>query len=398
MIKKISVNIILILLFVVLVTIIVLSFVAEVQFEQAKKLESNYLWRKAEKAYLQAVDLNPFNAKYFAGAGDFLMRQSRYRKDKVSWLNRAEGLYGRAAQLNPRYAEYRYLLGKLHLAQSSGDREKKRDIDRMVDNFKAAIERDPYNFRMNYLIGHTLLTVWDSLGMEEKGFALDRLKYILRLKPWYVGFVYPSIMYYTKDFSIAPKVTPQTLVSYEHLYSFIQKNNLWEFRRKVAGLVDFYTQKEKPEEFRRKIAKKSERIEKVKKTLSRDVSDTNLITPEDWQGVAENGQGIFKDGNMYWTGTVDALIDVPEGNSTLVITAKGSPANGVLPYMIVELDGKEVGETFVESSEWKKYSFAIDTSGGLRVVSVTFANNGSNGDKTEDRNLYLGEAKIVAGH
>jgi len=92
------------------------------------------------------------------------------------------------------------------------------------------------------------------------------------------------------------------------------------------------------------------------------------------------------------------VVNVPKGKANVNIQAKGSPVNGVWPYMIVELDGEEIGETFVDSPEWKEYEFRVDTSGTvpsdtLKVLSVTFTNDG--GNKEEDRNLYVGEARIV---
>jgi hypothetical protein len=71
----------------------------------------------------------------------------------------------------------------------------------------------------------------------------------------------------------------------------------------------------------------------------------------------------------------------------------GSGSRGIYPYMIVEMDGETIGETFV-SSDWKKYSFGINTDGGLKAISVTFANDGGDAAKGEDRNMYVGNAEI----
>ena len=84
MLKRISINIILILLLVVIGAVIILSLLAQIQFEQAKKLELKYHWRKAETEYKTALQFNPFNAEYLAGAGDFLVLQSKYYKNKFA--------------------------------------------------------------------------------------------------------------------------------------------------------------------------------------------------------------------------------------------------------------------------------------------------------------------------
>ena len=74
--------------------------------------------------------------------------------------------------------------------------------------------------------------------------------------------------------------------------------------------------------------------------------------------------------------------------------AKGSAADGIYPYMIVELDGEGIGEMFVDSTDWKEYLFDVDTDGGMKVLSVTFANDGGNEKKGEDRNLYVGKVRV----
>ena len=70
-------------------------------------------------------------------------------------------------------------------------------------------------------------------------------------------------------------------------------------------------------------------------------------------------------------------------------------------------------ETISAATEWKEYEFRVDTSGTvplggqkssltgtvpsdmLKVISVTFANDGSNPVKNEDRNLYVGGVRIM---
>lgn len=112
-----------------------------------------------------------------------------------------------------------------------------------------------------------------------------------------------------------------------------------------------------------------------------------------WQGRSRDGD-IYEHGNMYWTGTVRRLADIPTGMAILKIQAKGSPADDIWPYMIVELDGMEIGEGFVDSLEWKGYSFRIDTNGGMKVLSITFTNDGVDPQRNEDRNLFVGDIRV----
>ena len=116
---------------------------------------------------------------------------------------------------------------------------------------------------------------------------------------------------------------------------------------------------------------------------------------KDWNGKSKTGKNTYESGNMYWKGTVDAVVEIPAGESVIMIWARGEPAYGIWPYMVVELDGEEIGERFVNSGESEKYNFKVKTNGGLRVLSVTFPNDGGEWEKGIDRNLYIGEARVI---
>ena len=244
--KRISINIILIIVFILLLTVIILPFAAEMEFRKAGQLEEDYRWKKAGEKYQTALRLDPFNARYVSKAGDFLARQAIVRrKDRTSLLKRAEKLYERACRLNPGYAEYWYKLGKIQLDKTmlTGSFTVDSLQFTVVENFRKAIEKDPYNLRNNYLVGNSLLTVWNSLGEKEKNFALSRLKYILRSRPWRRDSVYSAVLYHTRDISAARRITPPTLNGHNGLYNFIIENNLWQYRKSQKRLVDFYKQK-----------------------------------------------------------------------------------------------------------------------------------------------------------
>ena len=402
--KRFILNFILIAAFALFLGTIFVSFTAEGHFDQAKKLEEDYRWEKAGEKYQLALHLAPFNAEYFAGAGDFLMRRSRYRKDRISWPKRAAKLYEKACQLNPRHAEYWYSLGQTELAHSSSlivDSQKSiaqssNFIAEAMENFKRAIEKDPCNFRVNYLIGQTLLVSWKSLDREERDFTLDRLRYVLRSQPWDSDFVYSAMMYYAKDFSLLQKVMPDNLEGAEILLFFIEENNLWQYRKEAAEQVDYYRQKEEPEKVKEERLARLKQFVSIKQAMRYQLSANRSISKKDWQGKSSDGESVYEGGNMYWTGTMDASINVPEGKAMVKIKAKGSPADKVFPYMIVELEGETIGATIVDSSEWKEYLFKIDTEGGIKVLSLTFVNDGGNEERNEDRNLFVGGARVEA--
>ncbi|MBN3038429.1 MAG: tetratricopeptide repeat protein [Candidatus Omnitrophica bacterium] len=358
---------------------VALLWTAERQLDKAKKLESNYRFKKAKEKYQSTLRLNPFNAQYFAQSAEFSLRASRQHKEKEIWLKEAEELFQRACKLNPEHAEYRYMLGEVCL--ELGKREE------ALDDFKLALEKDPYNFRNNYLIAYNLLKVWRSLSEAEKSFAKDRLGFILSSGENYKNNIYPTIIYFAKDFKLAQQVTPRSLKAHEQLYSLIEENNLWQYRRAQQNMVDFYREKEDFKAFSQHRKEERELLQwlRFKKSLGDEL---------DWVGTSRNGN-VYEDGEMYWSGTMHKVLDIPAHRSIIIIRAKGESAADIWPYMVVELDGEEIGETFVDKPEWREYHFKINSSGGLKVLSVTFANDGGDSNQDTDRNLYIGEAKAT---
>lgn len=97
---------------------------------------------------------------------------------------------------------------------------------------------------------------------------------------------------------------------------------------------------------------------------------------------------------MYWEGTVHRIIEVPKGSSLLCIEARGERCFAVWPYMVIELDGYDIGETFVESPQWKTYRFPVRSNGGIQVLSVSFLNDAYDERTDKDRNLHVRDVCI----
>ena len=380
--KKIGFNLILIAGFGLLLVVLILPFAAEVEFAKAEVLEGQYLWTRAGEKYQAVTRLSPFDAEYFAAAGDFFMRQSGYQKgaERLSKQKTAEKFYERAVKLNSSNGEYWYLLGKARMEMG--------DSGSAIKDFREAIEADLYNVRNNYYVGLEMLSVWDSLDAGEREFALRRLKYAVRAKRSYGREkIFSEILFYTKDFGVVKEVVPASLAGQRDLYWFVVKGNLWQYRREAAELVAGYRQEEEPEVL---AAERGER-ERSFDSL-RALATTGGL--KEWVGKSKSGKNVYKKGNMYWTGMVSMAVDVPAGEAKIKIKAKGSEAFGIWPYMVVELDGVEIGEMFVDEGEWKEYAFSVNTDGGTKVLSVSFMNDGGDWKKGIDRNLYVGKVRI----
>jgi len=390
--KRISINIALSLLFAVLATVIILPLIADAKFNAAQVLEHNYRWKKAGENYEEAIKLDVLNAKHLAAHADFMIRQRAYLKNEIAWLQKAEKLYKRALQLNPRCAEYYARLGEIQINSICNMKYETRSmeiyINKALKYLTKAVANDPSGFNTVYSFGYIGMSVWNFLYDKQIELVLDRLRWSLRLKPWYGKYIYPQVWQHAKDFKFLQKVTPNTLDANKRLYYFITANNLCKFYTTQKKVIDFYMEKEKPAEF----AREKEDKERLFRAL-RALAMTGEL--EDWTGESRGGNNVYKYGKMYWAGTINKAVNTPEGKAIIKIQAKGSQANGIWPYMIVELDGEEMGEIFVDSAEWKEYNFDINTNSDIKVLSVTFANDGTNKLKKEDRNLYVGSVHIV---
>ena len=390
--RKTALNIILIIAFLSSASIITLSFVSDMQFNRAKLLEENFFWKKAEEKYKLAMMLEALNAKYPAELGKFLVRQGIYHKNEISQIKMIEKLYKRALELNPAFAEYALRLGTTQIERG----EKK--ISDAFDNFEKALKGDPNNFNISYSVGYSGVSAWNSLNKVQKVLVLDKLKDSLKRRPGYYEYIYDAAWKGANDFNLLQEITPPSFLANKNLYDFVLKRKeLYLVRKKQKEITDFYLKEEDPEGFWKIKEEKTERIRKIKEEKSGQRSATHTVSREDWKGRSRDGEHVYEDGKMFWNGTLDARLEIPEGEAVISIKAKGSPANDIWPYMIVELDGKEIDEIFVDSPEWKEYVFKINTYAGVHVLSITFENDGGNWERKQDRNLYIRDAQVVRG-
>lgn len=393
--RRITFNIILAAGFICLAIWIIRPFMADMYFTRAQKTAATYQWAKAHTRFAKAISRDPFDSRYYAGLGEFLLYQSNYTGFKRPLLKKAEGLFENAIKLNPGCADYWVKLGQIQLNLFIENKNAEPELIKSgFDRFRQALKNDSNGFNVSYQVGYAGIVVWKFLNDGEKALILDRLRYSLKLKRRYSKHIYPSLWKVTGDFKLLKQATPENLKSNEDLYGFISMNNLWEFRKEEKKAVDYYRHREEPKDFEEARRRSLDEIAKTKKTVSRRSKVSEVVLPESWHGRAFDGKNVFKNGNMPWSGTIHSAILAPSGSTIIKIQAKGSAVNGIYPYMVLQLDGKDVGETFVNSPEWKEYEFKVNSNGGIKVLSVTFVNDETNPKKSEDRNLFIGEAKF----
>ena len=161
-IKRKLVNFILIDGFVFFSAIIVIPFLAEMEFSNAQKYVLDSRWEESDRAFQNSIRLDPFNAKYPYGFSEFLVSRSFAAKDRMSLLKKAEGLCVRALELNPVNSEYYIKLGQVELDID------KNNADDAFNNFKSALNNDPNGFGAAYAVGYACLTAWDRLNDNQR--------------------------------------------------------------------------------------------------------------------------------------------------------------------------------------------------------------------------------------
>ena len=350
--RQISINVILIASFAAVSFIIFTPLIAEIQSDSAETLITRYLWKNAQEKLEVAMRFDPCDSRYPARLGEFLFTQSTYKDNPLPLLKKAQGYYERAARLNPNYAEYFTMLGQIKLAVFLEDPSGKKLIEDSFSYFKKAIGDDPNGFNTAYAVGYPGLSVWKYLNANERAVVIDRLKFSLKQKPWYSGYIYPQVLRETGNPKLLKRIMPEI-----------------EAKQWVNP----------------------DKVKELKSNISQ-TKITGTISRSGWRGTSSDGGGVYEDGNMYWSGTIYGVMLFPTGDALIKLEARGSPCDGVYPYMLVSLDGNKIGSAYVDNVEFKKYSFAAKTDGGIKVLSVTFTNDG--GNKKEDRNLYVGNAQV----
>lgn len=376
---------------------IVLTLVSDIYFEKAVRLEKNFRWDEAQILYARSVSLSPLDAKYPTALADFLLRRRLYTQERLSVAGKAKELYERALRLNPYSSEIAMSLGRLELYLF------RMDQDAGADRFKSAwaqvdhaLGLDPNGVNTCYLYGYNGISSWGYLTDDERVVVLDRARYALTYRSWYAPALYAHMWRTLKDMSFFGTVTPKTLKGQTHLLDFIEGHDLWPYWSAQKKIVDAYKRKEDTSVFFEEERRAAQGIAQFKDAaVSAGEKVSDVIPPQAWKGISEQGEHIYQDGHLYWAGTVRALISFPGGPARVIIRAKGSDAEGVFPFMVVKLDGEEIGASVVSSHEWADYVFEADGPSGVKALSISYVNDNMSKDKKQDMNLHVGEARVV---
>ena len=376
---------------------VVLTLASDIYFEKAVRLEKNSRWDEAQVLYARSVSLSPLDAKYPAALADFLLRRRFYTQERLSVAGKAKELYERALRLDPRSSEIAMSLGRLELYLF------RMDQDAGADRFKSAwaqldhaLGLDPNGANTCYLYGYNGISSWGYLADDKKAAVLDRARYALTYRPWYAPALYDHMWRTLKDMSLLRAVTPKTLKGQTRLLDFIEGHDLWSYWSVQKKMVDIYKRKEEASVFQGQERRAAQGIVQFKDAaFSAGEKVSDMVTPQAWKGISDQGEHVYQDGHLYWAGTVRALISVPGGPVRVIIRAKGFDAEGVFPFMVVKIDGEEIGASVVSTHEWADYVFEADGPSGVKVLSISYVNDKMSKDKKQDMNLHIGEARVV---
>ncbi|MFH1384863.1 MAG: hypothetical protein ABIH47_07890 [Candidatus Omnitrophota bacterium] len=235
----------------------IISFVAaELQYKGAVLLYEEYNWTKTERMFISAIKIMPLSSRYIHRYADFLVERlskSSQREEKIKQIKQAVSLYQKATELNPRYANHWYKLGKTRLLLheeietiTKGDDSSQKDLlDEAMYSFRKAISCDPWDIAMNNYVGNQLVGMWSYLDPHYKEYTLQIVSYVVSASPLYAKeYIYPRLYYFTKDFGLLQKVTPNTFEGHMNLYHFLSVHNYTKFLNEQKAKVESY-QREK---------------------------------------------------------------------------------------------------------------------------------------------------------
>jgi endoglucanase len=123
-----------------------------------------------------------------------------------------------------------------------------------------------------------------------------------------------------------------------------------------------------------------------------------LVCPKSYEAEImyhSTGGGEPGGWNLWANGYVAAQHNFQQGTNTLMVSARGTPAGGVWPHMVVSVNGTVVAQATVTSSSYAQHWFRFTVPGGSAELRVAFDNDAIVG--TEDRNLIVDSVAIHCG-
>lgn len=93
---------------------------------------------------------------------------------------------------------------------------------------------------------------------------------------------------------------------------------------------------------------------------------------------------------MATNAAVESEIDVAQpGRYRITVWARGTPAEGIYPIVVLEVDGKEIGRVECKGEDWSPHSVVAELPQGKHILRLSFINDLWR--PPEDRNLWISQ-------
>jgi hypothetical protein len=97
--------------------------------------------------------------------------------------------------------------------------------------------------------------------------------------------------------------------------------------------------------------------------------------------------------NIWANGFISTTHDFSSAPTRIYVVARGEPAFGVWPHMIVSVNGAPIGDVSVNSLDWESYAFDFDAGPGPQEIRITFDNDFFS--PPFDRNLLVDNLRVI---
>ncbi len=117
------------------------------------------------------------------------------------------------------------------------------------------------------------------------------------------------------------------------------------------------------------------------------VREVQKVSSDKWEGAQKS--------SLYSDGMSQIRFRIHQGNFALRLALRGQKAFDVGPFIMVKLNGREIGKTVIAEEEWTTLVFSPLGESEECILSVEFTNDVYDADRGQDRNLFLGDLEIM---
>lgn len=253
------------------------------------------------------------------------------------------------------------------------------------------LNRDfPNNVMAGKILVEQGVDLWAQLTQTDKDFVADLFQKLLSKMFWGYNDLLEKFAVQIQDMELLKRIIPEKREALIHIRSLMSQ---YQFRFDYVWLEKKLESLEKacavPADAKPQTKKKS--LSEVKSEwLARFGAAKELLTNEQLIGWFHDGKEIPK-GSLWSNGTVYGLVSLKSGEQKLIINAKSTLVKGIPAYMLLRINGEILSGSYVDSIDFKEYSFPIKIEKDQEaLVSVSLLNDANNKETKEDRNLNVG--------